>query len=324
MTDDPDIRFATSLVDYLFRRLAVEYLDLETREAMGILTVGERLQPTLPGVEESVAPTARSVDLPLEDRAPSAASSEGRATTPPAAASPREVVLCHVCGDMMQRAGSCYACPRAGAPAVVRDTAAPAAARDLEAVQPGCVLAEDLALHLGPQLGHVLGRGVEGRGVEARRVGKSLSNMMLSSPTVSMSCARLVRSNIISLLDVAAITDVRDKGEGRGMPRRARRPRAVAAASTSVRSTLCWLHSRPSPCWRSQHGSPVDEHILHRGSQVSTRLRAHGSSRGAPGTGTRNRERDRHRGGVRRVRAATAARRAVGDRVLRRFQRQLA
>ncbi len=114
MTDDPDIRFATSLVDYLFRRLAVEYLDLETREAMGILTVGERLQPTLPGVEESATPTARSVDLPLEDRAPSAASSEARAATPAAAASPREVVLCHVCGDMMQRAGSCYACPSCG------------------------------------------------------------------------------------------------------------------------------------------------------------------------------------------------------------------
>ena len=43
MTDDPDIRFATSLVDYIFRRLAVEYLPLEKREALGIMTVGERL-----------------------------------------------------------------------------------------------------------------------------------------------------------------------------------------------------------------------------------------------------------------------------------------
>ena len=44
MTDDPEIRFATSLVDYIFRRLAVEYMAPEKREAMGILTVGERLQ----------------------------------------------------------------------------------------------------------------------------------------------------------------------------------------------------------------------------------------------------------------------------------------
>ena len=116
MTDDPDIRFATSLVDYIFRRLAVEYVDKDKREAMGIMTVGERLQPTLPGVEEATTPSASSMDLPLDDRAPSDAlrvrnehpASAARATPT------REMVLCHVCGDMMQRAGSCYACPSCG------------------------------------------------------------------------------------------------------------------------------------------------------------------------------------------------------------------
>jgi ribonucleoside-diphosphate reductase alpha chain len=114
MTDDPDLRFATSLVDYIFRRLAVEYLPLDKREALGVLTVGERTQPTLPGVEEATTPSASSHDLPPEDRAPSSAVVEP--TAPPAAATPqaREVVLCHVCGDMMQRAGSCYACPSCG------------------------------------------------------------------------------------------------------------------------------------------------------------------------------------------------------------------
>jgi ribonucleoside-diphosphate reductase alpha chain len=111
MTDDPDIRFATSLIDYIARRLAVEYLSKDKREALGILTVGERLQPTLPGVEESTKPSARSIDLPLEDRAPSDAIPAR--TTPPEVRQ-REVVLCHVCGDMMQRAGSCYACPSCG------------------------------------------------------------------------------------------------------------------------------------------------------------------------------------------------------------------
>src|SRR6185369_800251 len=37
MTDDPDLRFATSLVDYIFKRLAVEYLAPEKREALGIM-----------------------------------------------------------------------------------------------------------------------------------------------------------------------------------------------------------------------------------------------------------------------------------------------
>ncbi|HEV7523728.1 MAG TPA: vitamin B12-dependent ribonucleotide reductase [Acidimicrobiia bacterium] len=117
MTDDPDIRFATSLVDYIFRRLAVEYIAKDKREAMGIMTVGERLQPTLPGVEESTTPRATSMDLPMEDRAPSDAlrvRNEHPATAAAPVAPTREMVLCHVCGDMMQRAGSCYACPSCG------------------------------------------------------------------------------------------------------------------------------------------------------------------------------------------------------------------
>jgi ribonucleoside-diphosphate reductase alpha chain len=120
MTDDPDLRFASSLVDYIFRRLAVAYIDKDKREAMGIMTVGERLQPTLPGVEESTTPSATSMDLPFEDRAPSdALRVRNDEPVPPVApvapaAGSREVVLCHVCGDLMQRAGSCYACPSCG------------------------------------------------------------------------------------------------------------------------------------------------------------------------------------------------------------------
>jgi len=117
MTDDPDIRFAASLIDYIFRRLAVQYLPLEKREAMGIMTVGERLQPTLPGVEESTTPRAGSLDLPPEDRAPSAsiqAHPAGSKRAEPPQVRERELVLCHVCGDIMQRAGSCYACPSCG------------------------------------------------------------------------------------------------------------------------------------------------------------------------------------------------------------------
>jgi ribonucleoside-diphosphate reductase alpha chain len=118
MTDDPDIRFAASLVDYIFRRLAVEYLSFDKRESMGILTINERLQPTLPGVEEATTPVAPSLDLPPEDRAPSAALNAPSTPAPPKAEPPQarqsEMVLCHVCGDIMQRAGSCYACPSCG------------------------------------------------------------------------------------------------------------------------------------------------------------------------------------------------------------------
>jgi ribonucleoside-diphosphate reductase alpha chain len=113
MTDDPDIRFATSLVDYIFRRMAVEYLTLEERQELGILTVGERSQPTLPGVEEATTPAHPGFDLlPPEDRAPS----DIRHVMPTSSAPHQaELVLCYVCGDIMQRAGSCHACPSCGA-----------------------------------------------------------------------------------------------------------------------------------------------------------------------------------------------------------------
>ena len=121
MTDDPDLRIATSLVDYIFRRLAVEYMDEDERRDMGILTVSERIQPTLPGVEEAVDAQATQTMLPAEDRAPSAEAStlDLSAPTPPAPQAPvareTEHVLCYVCGDIMQRAGSCHACPSCGA-----------------------------------------------------------------------------------------------------------------------------------------------------------------------------------------------------------------
>ena len=122
MTDDPDLRIATSLVDYIFRRLAVEYMDEDERRDMGILTVSERLQPTLPGVEEAVDAQATSRTRAAPARGPRAGvrgPTLARGTAPPAPPAPvpasSEHVLCYVCGDIMQRAGSCHACPSCGA-----------------------------------------------------------------------------------------------------------------------------------------------------------------------------------------------------------------
>ncbi len=42
MTDDPDVRMAQSLMDYVFRRLALDYLDFDTRSYLGIHTAEER------------------------------------------------------------------------------------------------------------------------------------------------------------------------------------------------------------------------------------------------------------------------------------------
>jgi ribonucleoside-diphosphate reductase alpha chain len=129
MTDDPDVRFATSILDYVFRRLAMLYLSKDERAELNILTVDERTQPTLPGVEESVIETRQGTDVPadppsvesamtlLDDAAGSAPSPS--APAPAAAAAPRPVKhadapMCMQCGVQMQRAGSCHACPSCG------------------------------------------------------------------------------------------------------------------------------------------------------------------------------------------------------------------
>ena len=112
VTDDPDIRIATSLMDYLFRRLALTYLSPEERAEMSIFASFERLEPTLPGVAEAAAGTAQGIDVapdpPSVLRRPA---SEPGGTGLADSASP----LCMSCGTRMVRAGSCYACATCGA-----------------------------------------------------------------------------------------------------------------------------------------------------------------------------------------------------------------
>jgi ribonucleoside-diphosphate reductase alpha chain len=143
ITDDPDLRIATSILDYIFRRLAVDYLSQEERAELGILTTGERTQPTLPGVEETVVETRQGQDVPadppsVDSSSPTLFDSQGAPKEPslleragvtdagkrapgkanPAikrpAASNVDAPYCMQCGVQMQRAGSCHACPSCG------------------------------------------------------------------------------------------------------------------------------------------------------------------------------------------------------------------
>ena len=44
LTDDSDIRMAQSVMDYIFRRLALDYLSFDERSALGIYTAEERVR----------------------------------------------------------------------------------------------------------------------------------------------------------------------------------------------------------------------------------------------------------------------------------------
>ena len=130
MTDDPDIRFAASIMDYLFRRLALEYMTYEEREELGIFSIDERLQPTLPGVEESGIQSVQGTEVAADPKsipsveelvtqmelgiAPTAPVSDISAEMKRPGQKHSDAPMCMQCGVQMNRAGSCHACPSCG------------------------------------------------------------------------------------------------------------------------------------------------------------------------------------------------------------------
>jgi ribonucleoside-diphosphate reductase alpha chain len=119
MTDDPEIRIASSIMDYLFRKLAVIYLSYNERAELGIFTVNERTQQTLPGVEDTLTVQGHDIaaDPPSVDSADEILNrieaEQQRAARVEPVVDPH-APLCFTCGIKMQRAGSCHACPSCG------------------------------------------------------------------------------------------------------------------------------------------------------------------------------------------------------------------
>lgn len=107
ITDDPDLRFASSLVDYIFRRLAIDYLTVEERTELGISTTEERTQLNLFTADDGASDYSH---LDASDR-------DGKNITEmPVIPGPtsKDAPYCYQCGNQMQRAGSCYVCPSCG------------------------------------------------------------------------------------------------------------------------------------------------------------------------------------------------------------------
>jgi ribonucleoside-diphosphate reductase alpha chain len=130
MTDDPDVRMAQSIVDYIFRRLALDFLPFETRSALGIHSAEERQRHLETG---SYEPSDDEMDVEgLAQSAPrqqetlkAVAVPKAEVPAPKQAHTSAELVemqlgisadapLCFSCGTKMQRAGSCYICEGCG------------------------------------------------------------------------------------------------------------------------------------------------------------------------------------------------------------------
>ncbi|GAA1294782.1 vitamin B12-dependent ribonucleotide reductase [Planotetraspora silvatica] len=134
MTDDPDVRMAQSVMDYIFRRLALDYLPYEDRSALGIYSAAERTAQARgedPAALQDVVDTAAlAQSAPIEEKPAEGKAAEGKAVavTPPASRPELELIpsleshagrtadapLCMTCGTKMRPAGSCYVCEGCG------------------------------------------------------------------------------------------------------------------------------------------------------------------------------------------------------------------
>ena len=142
LTDDPDIRIASSVMDYIFRRLALDHLPYEERAELGILSAAERAAEVAghdpSGLAEEVDPTelaqSAAVEQPHAERTAVPAPAQSHPAQSAAASSPAgskgphstaeliesqqgrtaDAPLCLTCGTKMRPAGSCYVCEGCG------------------------------------------------------------------------------------------------------------------------------------------------------------------------------------------------------------------
>jgi ribonucleoside-diphosphate reductase alpha chain len=110
MTDDPDFRIATSILDYVFRELALEYLSVEERHALGIRTSSERQGEIEARLTNGDNGNGNGHSTGGDD-----VQGEGVVMLGPvASAHVGSLPFCGTCGVQMQPAGSCFACPSCG------------------------------------------------------------------------------------------------------------------------------------------------------------------------------------------------------------------
>jgi ribonucleoside-diphosphate reductase alpha chain len=101
MTRNPDVRFAKSIVDYIFRWMAAKFLSPEAQFRAG---VNNR--------EETVVTTPEQ--LPLDVKAAASAAPSAKPSSFAAIQNQEDAPPCSTCGSIMVRSGACYKCTNCG------------------------------------------------------------------------------------------------------------------------------------------------------------------------------------------------------------------
>jgi ribonucleoside-diphosphate reductase alpha chain len=133
MTDDQDIRMAQSMMDYIFRRLALDYLPFEERAALGLYTAAERAAALDNGGEYAPIASADTPKAPAVAAAPAAVKPEApkpvavKIEAAPVASTigsssdllesmgiKSDAPLCMTCGVKMRMSGACFVCEGCG------------------------------------------------------------------------------------------------------------------------------------------------------------------------------------------------------------------
>lgn len=133
LTDDPDVRMSQSIMDYIFRRLALDYLSFEDRSMLGIYSAQERQRHLETGsyepLVEETGNAAELLEAPAAPAAPEVVKADiVEASAKPAPAEAKTTAelfekltgtavdspLCMTCGTKMRPAGSCYVCEGCG------------------------------------------------------------------------------------------------------------------------------------------------------------------------------------------------------------------
>jgi ribonucleoside-diphosphate reductase alpha chain len=129
LTDDPDIRMAQSIMDYIFRRLALDYLSFEERAELGIYTATERARQVETGsylpVEEELSEAESLKNDPGDEVRTDEMDGATAKPAPLGAHTTAELFeeitgtsidapLCLTCGTKMRPSGSCYVCEGCG------------------------------------------------------------------------------------------------------------------------------------------------------------------------------------------------------------------
>jgi ribonucleoside-diphosphate reductase alpha chain len=120
ITDDADIRTASSLIDYIFKRIAMSYLSFDDRLELGLADIEDMpteqislddvvstttdvatVQIENTKIASTQVPSQQSFEMPVEKVAKQPSSSE-------------HAPMCYNCGNQTQRSGSCYVCTSCG------------------------------------------------------------------------------------------------------------------------------------------------------------------------------------------------------------------